>query len=256
MSLCSKQYLQTFYSSLEIDLFRERFFNDFFQKYNSKWDRNSARLLDFSAGAVIMNYVSSAPYVTEIVHAAYTEDERKDIELWRNNAEGAYNWNPFIKQVVNLVEGLEGDVAWQERVALLRSKIRVISCNIKEDPPISIIEETKFSIICTSFTFEVISKSFDDLKAGVKKLVKLLRFGGYLVIVLDEDESYYVVGETKHPVLPISMGQLQEAVEEAGCVVLMSERETTPIHLMENPTVTDEKASVCLIAYKVKNIVT
>ena len=253
MSHCSKQYLQTHYFSVEDDLYRERLFNDFFQKYNSKWDRKSAKLLDFSAGPVIMNYVSSAPYVTEIVHAAYTEDERKEIELWRNDSEGAYNWNPFIKQVVNVVEGLEGDIAWQERVALLRSKIRVISCNIKEDPPI--IEQTKFSIICTSFTLEGTSKSFDDLKAGVKKLVKLLRLGGYLVILLDEDESYYVVGETKHPVLPLSMGQLQEAVEEAGCVVLMSERDTTSIHLIENPTVSDEKASVFLVAYKVKNIV-
>ena len=93
----SKHYLQTCYSSKEQDFFREKLFRDFFLKYNSKWDPKTARLLDFSAGAVILNYVSAAPYVAEIVHGAYTDDERKEIKLWKNDAVGAYNWNPYIK---------------------------------------------------------------------------------------------------------------------------------------------------------------
>ena len=69
-----------------------------------------------------------------------------------------------------------------------------------------------FCIICTSYTLEVASKTIDDLKSGVKKLVILLRLGGYLVILLDEDESYYMIGGTKMPVLPVSLDQLKEAV--------------------------------------------
>ena len=189
--------------------------------------------------------------MAEIVHGAYTDDERKEIKLWKNDAVGAYNWNPYIKQVVSEIEGLEGDLVVQERAELLRSKIKVASCNINDDPP---VEETDrmFSIICTSYTLEVASKTIDDLKSGVKKLVKLLRLGGYLVILLDEDESYYMIGGTKMPVLPVSLDQLKEAVVEAGCIVLMCEREPTPINLIENPTVTDEKASVFVAAFKIK----
>ena len=75
-------------------------------------------------------------YVSEIVHGAYTDDERKEIKLWKNDAVGAYNWNPYIKQVVNEIEG---DLVVQERAELLRSKIKVASCNINDDPP---VEET------------------------------------------------------------------------------------------------------------------
>ena len=55
---------------------------------------------------MILNYVSAAPYVAEIVHSAYTDDERKEIKLWKDDAVGAYNWNPYIKQVVSEIEGL------------------------------------------------------------------------------------------------------------------------------------------------------
>ena len=256
-SFNSKEYLQTYYSRMELDLFREVLFKDFFQKYKSKWDVKSARLLDFSGGAVILNYVSAAPHVAEIVHAAYTQDERREIELWKNNDEGAYDWIPYIKQVVQEIEGLEGDTAWQERVKILRSKIKVVSCNnINETYPIDpVLGKDLFSIVCTSYTLEVTSKTLNDLKMAVKKLVKLLRLGGYLVILLDEDESFYLVGEKRIPVLPVSLDQLKEAVEEAGCVILMTERETTPIDLIENPTVTDEKASVFVAAYKVKQCI-
>ena len=72
-------------------------FTEFFLKYSCKWDKSSAKLLDFSGGAVIANYISAAPYVAEIVHSAYTEEERRQLELWVSDAEGAFNWNPFIK---------------------------------------------------------------------------------------------------------------------------------------------------------------
>ena len=45
---------------------------------------------------------------------------------------------------------------------------------------------------------------------------------------------------------------MKEAVEEAGCVVLMSERDPTAIKDIENPIFTDQIASLFLAAYKVK----
>ena len=72
--------------------------------------------------------------MAEIVHSAYTDEERKEIKLWKDDAVGAYNWNPYIKQVVSEIEGLEGDLVVQERAELLRSKIKIASCNINDDP--------------------------------------------------------------------------------------------------------------------------
>ena len=60
------------------------------------------------------------------------------------------------------------------------------------------------------------------------------------------------MGEKKLPLLPLSLAQVKEAVEEAGCVVLMSERDPTAIKDIENPILTDQIASIFVAAYKVK----
>ena len=253
----TRNYLQMYYSEVDEDIcqyFRGKVFKDFFQKYSCKWNKSSAKLLDFSGGAVICNYISAAPYVAEIVHSAYTEEERRELELWVSDSDGAHNWNPYIQHAVSVIEGQEGENAWKERAALLRSKIKVVSCNVHDEHPIGLNkEESRFSIICTSLALEAACKTYAEFKSGVQKLVKLLRLGGYIIIFFVEDETFYYEGEKKFAVLPVSLAQVQEAVEEAGCVVLMSERDPTSIDHLENPTLSDEKAYTFLAAYKVKN---
>ena len=51
--------------------FRSRLFNEFFKEYS---DRKNARLLDYSGGAVILDYVSAALHVSEIVYSAYKNE--------------------------------------------------------------------------------------------------------------------------------------------------------------------------------------
>ena len=255
----AKQFIEMYYSCDEQDWlnhFRRKIFHEFFKKYHSKWDGKCAKLLDFSGGPVILDYISAAPYVAEIVHAAHTEGERREIELWKNDSEGAYDWNPHIKHVVGEIEGLEGDVAWQERAALIRSKIKVVGCNIYDEHPITQNEEhNSFSIIMTSLSLESACETYDDFKAGIKKLVKLLRLGGYIVILFLEGKSFYFIGQDKWATLPVSLTQVKEAVEEAGCVILMSERDPMPLQFVENPTFSDAKACVFLAAYKVRDCI-
>ena len=247
----AKEYLRVYYSEKDWQShFRGKLYNEFFKKYSSKWDMNNAKLLDFSGGAVILNYISAAPYVSEIVHSAYKEEERKQIELWKINAKNCHDWNPFIKYVVREIEG---DTAWQDRVEMLRSKIKIVSCNILEEHPLPLTEElNSFSVICTSFALEAACKTIDDFKSAIKKLVKVLRVGGYIAVLFAEDETFYIIGKDKWAILPISLAQVTEAVEDTGCVVVMSERDPTPLELIENPILFDGKAVGFIVAYKVK----
>lgn len=246
-----------YYSSIEQDWighFRQELLNKFFQRYRSKWDRESAKLLDFGAGATILNYIGAAPHVAEIFHAAHAESELLEIELWKNNDDAAHDWSPFIKYVVREIEGLDAENVWQERAEMIRSKMKIVACNIHDDYPISFTKEKSlFSIVCTSYVLEAACQTYDAFKAGIKKLVQLLRLGGYIVILLVEEETFYSTENEKWAVLPVSMEQLKEAVEEAGCVILMSDRDPTPIHLIEKPTHYNKKACVFLAAYKTKD---
>ena len=52
--------------------------------------------------------------------------------------------------------------------------------------------------------------------------------------------------------LPLTLGQIKEALEEAGFELLMVERDPAPVQQIENPTVSDFKAVLFVAAYKVQ----
>ena len=252
-----KKYLQTFYNGLEknrgMKSFHLRQRHDFFEKYSCKWDRKAAKMLEFGGGPVIAGLISAVPHVQEVVFAAYTESERKEVELWKEQTGDAYNWSPFFEYVVGEIESKTGDNVWQEREALLRSRIKITSCDITQEYPIGIAEEQMpFSVICTSLCLEVACKSYSEYKTAVKRLGKLLKPGGYLVMFVAERESFYRVGQRKWFTLPLTLVQIKEAIHEAGFETLVVERDPAPIHHLQNQVDSDSKAHVFVAAYKVE----
>ena len=190
-------------------------------------------------------------YVAEIVHAAYTESERREVELWKSNGEGAHDWLTYFKHVMHLESnGTATSGNLEQREAMLRSKLKVIGCDITQEHPIGLTEEVQpFTVISTSFCLEVACENYSEYKAAVKKLVKMLKVGGYILIDMVEDQSYYTVGEDKWSVLPLTLAQAKEALEEAGCVVMVTEHEPTPF---PDQSRSDEKEYIFLAAYKAR----
>ena len=254
----SKQFLQEYHSACEGDWtwvrhFRLRQRHNLFQRYSCKWDKDRAKYLEFGGAAVVVDLISAEPHVAEIVHAGYTQDERKELELWINKQEDAHDWTFAFQQVVGELER-KGDEAWKDREAALRSKIKIISCDIKQEHPIGPTEEpAPFTVISTSFCLEAACETFTEYKMAIKKLANLLKLGGYLIITGVEDETFYTIGQHKWSALPVTMEQVKEALVEAGFVVLMAEREPTSVESIQNPTISDGKALLFLAAYKVKD---
>ena len=233
--------------------YRLRQRHEFFQRYSCKWDKTSAKLLEFGGGPVIIDLISAEPHAAEIVLAAHTENERQAIELWRKDKDGAHDWTSAFKHVVCELESKTGDNTWRTRQAALRSRLKVISCDITQEHPIGLTEETgPFSVVCSSFCLEVASKTHAEYKEAIKKLAKLLKLGGYLVMLTVEDETFYKVGQYKWPVLPVTLEQVKEALEDAGFFLLKADREPMPIGHIQNSANSDEKAFVFFVAYKVR----
>ena len=102
-----KEYLSLFHSSCKgnsnekgsSDFHRMQLYH-FYAKYSSKWNNKTARLLEFGGGPVIKSLISAVPYVDLITFAAYNENERKEIEMWKHGKEGAHDWSSDLKYVV------------------------------------------------------------------------------------------------------------------------------------------------------------
>ena len=254
-----KAYLSTFYASPQgnpsekgsIEFYREQLYK-FYTRYNSKWDNKTARLLEFGGGPAVMSLISAVPYVGQIVFSAYLESERKEVELWRDGKKGAHDWNPHFKCVVNEVEHVAGDDAWRERQELLRKRVSsIIACDILCDNPL-LVEQEPFEIVSTSLCLETACTTYTQYKHAVRKLVGLLKPGGFLVMFGVECETYYVVGKKKWPSLHLTLEQVKEALTEAGTNIIVAKREPASMEQIQNPVVADCKAFVFVVGQKVK----
>ncbi len=208
-------------------------------------------MLEFGGGPVISGLISATSYVQEIVFAAYSENERSQVELWKNKKDGAHDWSPFFRYVVNELECKAGEASWQEREALMRSRIKaIIACDITQEYPLGVREEL-FEIISTSLCLEAACKSYDEYKTALKKLGGLVKLGGFITIYAAERETFYVVGKKKWFCLYLTLAEITEALDEAGFVVLTAERDPAPLEQIQNPIVSDYKSFLFVAAQRV-----
>lgn len=253
-----KELLNLFYATAEgspsekgaFDFYRRHLYN-FYTKYSSKWDATTARLLEFGGGPVIAPLISAAPFVDQITFAAHLESERKEIELWKDGKKDAHDWSSHFKCTVNEVEQIPGDDAWREREALLRNRMSsIIPCDIFRDNPL-LVKQEPFEIISTSLCLESACTTYAEYKEGIKKLVGLLKPGGFILVFLVERETFYVVGNKKWSCLYLTLEQVKEALTEVGTAVFVAERDPGVMDQIQNPVIADGKGFAFLAAQKV-----
>ena len=192
------------------------------------------------------------PYVDQVIFAAYTESKRKEIELWTNRKEGAHDWSSHFKYILREVENIEEDDGWQKREELLCKRIsNVIPCDIFCDNPL-LVKQEPFEIVSTSLCLDAACTTFEEYKEAVKKLVGLLKPGGFLLMLAKERETFYRFGEKKWLSLYLTLEQVKEALAEAGTAILVTERDPAPMKQIQNPIVSDCKAVLFVAAQKVE----
>ena len=255
----SKEYLNTYYASAEgnpnemnqFAFYGEQQYN-FCKKYSCKWNTKTARLLEFGGGPVIAHLIIPVQYVNQITFSAYLESERKEIELWKYGKEGAHDWSSEFKCTLTEIEHTAGDEAWRERERLLRKCItEIIACDIFCDNPL-LVKQESFEIIQTTLTLESACKTYAEYKDSVRKLVGLLKPGGFLLMFIEERETFYILGKKRWDILYLTLDQVKEALVEAGTTILVAARDPAPMEQIQNPTVADYKAVLFVAAQKVE----
>ena len=71
-------------------------------------------------------------------------------------------------------------------------------------------------------------------------------------MLIDEQETFYMVGEKKFSCLSLILEQVKEALVEAGTAILVAECDPAPMELIQNPVASDFKAFLFVAAQKVE----
>ena len=191
------------------------------------------------------------PYVNQITFAAYQQNEREEVELWKHKREGAHDWTSHFKYVVNEVERVVGDDAWREREELLRNRLSsIVPCDAVSDNPM-IVKQEPYDIVSTSLCLEPACASYMQYKEAVKKVVELLKPGGFFLMTIAERNTFWMVGNTRMRCLYVTLEQVKEALAEAGTAILEVERDPVSLEQMQNPVWGDKKSYAFVASHRV-----
>ena len=180
------------------------------------------KVLDFGAGPAVAYHATTAVYASEVVLAEYTEKNRKALRLWLDRDPQAYNWTPHFKCVVQDLEG-KGERETAEREEQLRKVVTaVVSCDITKDCIIEKGHEGPYDVVFSCLCLAVACATKDAYAAAVLKLSKLLKPGGWIVLVVPlpkpevKDQDFYVIDANKFHCLIVDEDFVRSCLQQAG----------------------------------------
>ena len=180
------------------------------------------RILEVGSGPAIAHVVSAAPYASEIVLAEYTESNRQAVRQWLDKDPTAYNWRPFIKDIVIDIEGgTEKDIAAREEK--LRSSIKaVVPCDVNKDPLLPMEHTGKYDVVMSMLCLEAACQTRNDYVPALKRLAWHLECNGKLVLYhverknLSDQPARYPAGKNWFRDIRLSIEFIMESLKAAG----------------------------------------
>lgn len=180
---------------------------------------NGLEILDYGTGPSILTTISASRKASEIILSAYTKDNRSALRRWLEGSPDAFDWSPYFRRVVEDLEG-KGKKEVEERQKLVQRIVKaVVHCDLTQDPPIERGYDQQYDVVMSSLCLEAASQTPTEYKNGMKKLAKLLKPGGALLIYGEEVKSgpqVYVVDGRKFKNFGITPDFATEAMVEAG----------------------------------------
>ena len=176
-------------------------------------------VLDYGTGPAITTTISASTKASEIVLSDYAEDSLVSLRQWLDKHPDAFDWSPFFRLVVKDMEG-KGEKEVEERQELVRSLVKaVVHCDLTQDPPIERGYDREYDVVISALCLEAATETSAEYKSGVKKLAKLVKPGGLLLLLGGEVQSglgAYGVGDAKFKGFSVAPALAVEAMTEAG----------------------------------------
>ena len=170
------------------------------------------------------NVISVAGFNAETVVADYTDKCREAIQRWLDRDPAAWDWSPFFKFIVQTLEGKEESEALKREESLRNAIKAVVPCNITEDPLIARGFEGPYDVVMVMLCFESTCKTRAEYKAAVRRMVPLIKVGGYFLLystIRNKDGlGYYHVGATRFVDLCLPLQFVLSTLEESGLKVI------------------------------------
>ena len=199
----------------------------FAQKQLTSSGGEPVKVLDYGCGPVVAYDISAAGINAEIVLAEYGAKCRSALNEWIQHSPTAWDWLPYIKHVVQNIEGKDEREAIKREDSLRKAIKAVVACDISKDPPIAEGYEGPYDVVMSMLCIESGCLTRDDYRAAVKRIATLVKQGGNLLLYStirnrednDQTPGYYTVGKQRHDEVALPLEFVLKTLQENGLTV-------------------------------------
>jgi nicotinamide N-methyltransferase/methyltransferase len=187
-------------------------------KKHADLHRSGGKALDFGGGPSLWPSFLLAQYVDAIQVCDYTEANLQAVQAWLDRSSNAHDWTTFFRYVLQAHQTSENELSnWENRLRRVLTGFPLSRCDAN-DPNCPILSgpSNEYDIIVSCECLDVACQTIDAYKNAVRRLVRLLKPGGFLVLLAAIDCSYYMVGNERFTGLPLNEQLIREALQEAG----------------------------------------
>ncbi|XP_056404380.1 phenylethanolamine N-methyltransferase isoform X2 [Hyla sarda] len=175
-------------------------------------------LVDIGSGPTIYQLLSAFEHFNETIMTDYLEVNRQELKMWLSSEPGAFDWSGYFEHVCKL-EG-KGE-PWKEKQKRLRERVsRVIPVDVHRSGPLG-GELASGSVDClvSSFCLEACSPDLEAFQKALENVVGLLKPKGHFLWIGALEESYYLAGEARLSVVPVTEDIVKRALCTAKCII-------------------------------------
>ncbi|XP_078496385.1 indolethylamine N-methyltransferase-like [Lissotriton helveticus] len=227
--------------------------NEMFSGYNkllSSGDVKGDTLIAMCFGPFIYYALPASEHFSEIIFSCPNDKSIQELEKWLKNEPDALDWSHVAKFICEL-EGKSEN--WMEKLSMLRRKIKkCLKCDVSSGNPLCPIIQPQADCLLLAHCLELFvtdKKSFCD---ALKNVSSLLKTGGHLIMNVNLNETFFLLGDVKFPHLCIDEGYLKKTLVDAGYVIVehhVYHRQTNALY-----DVTDYEGVIILKALKQREI--
>ncbi|CAF1196122.1 unnamed protein product [Rotaria sp. Silwood1] len=219
-------YLKGVYSGVDIDPNKTPFAAFFLENtvqilHDEQKRLGNEKALEFGGGPSLWPSFLLAQYVDSIRFCYYTQANLDVVTDWIEKKPNAFDWTRFFEWVLDIVGNpKEKRIEWESRLRNALNQGGLSTCNVN-DPhcPILSGKANDYDIIFSSLCLEAACLTIEIFDETIKRLVRLLKPGGLLLLAMVRNNSYYYVNGEKFFCLPLDEKKVEKALRATGELV-------------------------------------
>ncbi|XP_069803429.1 nicotinamide N-methyltransferase-like [Dendropsophus ebraccatus] len=174
-------------------------------------------LIDLSAGSLVHHLYSACEFFKHIIVLKVRDRCIMELKRWLDSRTGAFNWGHATKHHVE-IEEKSAQVEEKEK-KVREAAQHIVKCHPGKENMTDPIVLPPADCVVSVLLLDKSSKDQDDYIRYLKKISKLLKPGGHLILIGCLEMTYYTVGKDKFHAFTYDEEFVRKALAGEGFII-------------------------------------